>query len=258
MSKIMRFSIVSFLILSFSGFVLVASPKDYDEKKVREILELAKSDMPGYLGKAIARHVAEVKDYSGMITKRERIRGKLGRSQEVEFQFREKPYSVLLRWKKNAGRVDKLLYVKGSNDNKMIVHPTGAWSWVKSVKRDPYCKEALRSTRFTCDKLGFYNRMKRLKKLYDDASKEGEVQINCLGSSEVSGRKCIEIESVLPKSSKYEERRIELKLDEEYLLPIEFKSFDDKGRLLNEYTYSDLKLNVGFKDMDFAPATNGL
>ena len=47
--------------------------------------------------------------------------------------------------------------------------------------------------------------------------------------------------------------RREWDVDVELMLPTHVSTFDKEGKLLESYTYSDIKLNPGLKDEDFDP-----
>jgi hypothetical protein len=243
--------LISVVLSSGLNNLFAQASADEEKVKTAQILELAKTDPADFFVKAIAYHQAWVKDYTGKIIKQERVNSRLGPKQEVRFQFREEPYSIYLQWEKNPKQVDKLLFVKGANDEQMIVHPTGFWSWIKSVRRDPNCEDAARSSRYPCNKLGFVNRMKRFQRLFEKAEEQGKLKIEYVGNTEVDGRPCLELKAVLGESLDYDVRRFEVKLDVEYLLPVALRSTNADGELISEYVYSELRFNVGFENADF-------
>jgi len=223
-----------------------------------EIIELVKQDYPALLKRSIANYERRVRDYTGMFHKQERIDGKLGPEQVISFKFKEKPFSVFMKWEKNAGPADRLLYVEGTGDNKMIVHPTGFLSWIKSVRQNPRSKTAMQSSLYPCDRFGFKRVLERLLTTYQLARKHGGTQAKYLGTTMVDARSCLEIEITLPKLQELRARRVVLKMDAEYLLPIVVISFDAGGNLIGRYVYKDLKFNVGLSDDHFTPERNNL
>ena len=223
-----------------------------------KLIEFAKRDHITLLKLAIKRYEKSVKDYTGTFCKQERLRGKLGKEQTIAFKFKEKPYSIYMEWEKNSGTADKLLYVKGQNNNNMVVHPTGLLSWLRSVARDPRGKDARKSSLYTCDQFGFYNSMKRALKDYGVAKKNGDLEIKYIGMTKVHGRKCIVVERIFPKKKDYSTARLIIKLDIEYLLPVALKRYDWDDKLIFQNSFRDLKFNVGLKTEDFKPAKYGL
>jgi hypothetical protein len=163
-----------------------------------------------------------------------------------------------MNWQENAGAVDKLLYVEGHNKNQMIVHPTGLFSWIKSVKRDPRSKEVRKASRSSCDQFGFYRTMQNLLKIYKLADKNGDLRIACKGMTKVDDRDCIAMERILPPKDDYPYSRLVMEFDVEYLLPTAITCYDWQGKLLSRYIYKDLKFNQGLKLAMFSPSTQGL
>jgi hypothetical protein len=199
--------------------------------------ELAKSDHIALLNWAIDRYESSVKDYTGTFYKQERINGKLKDVEKISIVFKDEPFSVLMKWEENAGAIDKLLYVEGQNQNKMIVHPTGLLSWIKSVKRDPRSKEVQKASRSSCDQFGFYRSMQNLLKVYKQAEKNGDLQITYKGRTKVDDRECIAMERILPPKEDYPYGRLVLEFDVEYLLPTAISCYDWQGKLVSRYVF---------------------
>ena len=89
-------------------------------------------------------------------------------------------------------------------------------------------------------------------------AKDGEIKIAGVGSGLVDDRKCIVVEAKLPESKASDTRRVVLKIDEKFLLPVEIASYDAKDRLISNYIYKDLKFNVGLKAEQFTAKANKL
>src|SRR5579875_4042631 len=75
-----------------------------------------------------------VRDYTCLLIKRERINGRLSPDHVIEMKVRTQPFSVYLRWlqpRTEAGQ--EVCYVAGRNDGKMRVRPKGVFGDRKSV-----------------------------------------------------------------------------------------------------------------------------
>ena len=150
------------------------------------ITELAKNDHIALLKWSLETYRKRVIDYTATFNKQERLKGKLKKTEQISVMFKDKPFSVYMNWQKNAGSANKLLYVEGSNNNKMIVHPTGLFFWIKSVKKDPCGKEAKKASRRTCDQFGFRRSMKSLLEVYELAQKRGDSHLGPAAAKEIS------------------------------------------------------------------------
>lgn len=225
---------------------------------MERIKEMAVNDHIGLLKLAIAHYEENVDDYIGTFHKQERIGGKLGKKQLIDFKFKDKPYSLLMIWKKNPGPTDKLLYVEGQNDGYMIVHPTGLMSWKKSVRRDPEGKEALKASLKSCHWFGSYRTMKRMLEVYESAKSSGDLKAIFLKETTVDGRPCLLMERITPDKKNYLYRRLVWALDVEYLVPVYLTALDWDGNLYFEYSLENLIYNVGLSDKKFTAKANNL
>ena len=231
-------------------------PKIIVESKRLE--ELAQSDHIALLKWSMETYQKRVHDYTGTFLKQERINGKLKKTEQIDIIFKEKPFSVFMRWEQNAGSCDKMLYVEGSNNNQMLVHPTGFFTWIKSVQRDPQGQDAKKATLRTCDQFGFYRSLKSLAELYETAHKRGDLKTRSLGETKVDGRPCIALERMLPNNNKYPYQRTVIEMDLEYLLPVKVSMYDWQNQLMGSYVFLNLKFNNGLTDARFTPKACGL
>jgi len=223
-----------------------------------QVIELAKNDPERLFKRSLTRFDATIHDYTGLLYKQERIRGKLGKEKVVEFKFKAKPYSILMQWKKNPGKIDKLLYVENKNDNKMLVHPTGLLSFIKSAKRDPYSKEVKRASLKTCTEFGFLKIIQELINEYNPKIGEPKVTTKFVDTFKKYDRKFIRLEQTIDNPQDGKDAKRTILYDIDLMIPIERHAYDSNGNLLYKYGYRDLKFNTGLTDEDFTPKANGL
>ncbi|MCF7954661.1 MAG: DUF1571 domain-containing protein [Phycisphaerae bacterium] len=222
---------------------------------VERLIELAKTDHIELLEWSMALYDRNIKDYTAVLHKQERIDGKLIKPQEIAFWFRDKPYSLLMKWEKNAVKIDKLLYVEGRENNNMYVHPTGSFAWIKSVKRDPKCEEALKGSLKTADEFGFYRNMLYLHKVLTKAQSCRTMKSKYLGKSNVYGCDTVAMETTFTGDDcRY--RKIIMHFDTKHILPLALVFYDRSGKLYGSYAFSDLKLNTGITEETFCKDKN--
>ncbi|MBW8035593.1 MAG: DUF1571 domain-containing protein [Planctomycetes bacterium] len=218
-----------------------------------EFLTYARTDYPKLLEAMIIGYDSRVTDYTGTLSKQERVNGKLRKPQTTNFKFRNRPFSIFMQWTKNPGKIDRLLFVKGQNKNKMVVHPTGIASFIKSLERPPACKEVFKANLRSCDKFGIRNMLQRLQ------TNSKTAQLIYLGETKVDNRNCITIETIVPMADKPNEfTRMTIKVDLVHRLPVSVTSRDKNGNLLSTYTYTNLKFNTNLTDADFTKKANKL
>lgn len=238
--------------------VTAAESIDPLEDRNTRIMTLAETDHLALLNLALENYTRNVQAFSATFYKQERINGKLKPTQKIAVQFKEQPFSLLMKWQENIGTIDKLLYVEGSYDNKMIVHPAGLLAWIKSVRRDPAGRDARKSSRRTCNQFGFRRTIEGMIAVYQDAQSAGDLQMSSLGRTERFGRPCVTFVRTLPPKDQYPCARMVVDFDLEYLLPVSVSSYDWQENLLSQYSYRDLDFNASFAAAAFTPAANGL
>lgn len=223
----------------------------------KRLMELAKTNHIELIEWSMALYDRNIKDYTAILHKQERIAGKLIKPQEIAFWFRDKPYSLLMKWEKNAVTIDKLLYVEGKENGNMYVHPTGPWAWIKSVKRKPKCKEALKGSLKTADEFGFYRNMLYLHKVLTKAQSSRSMTSRYLGTSNVYGRETVAMEATFT-SDKCEYQKIIMHFDTKHILPLALAFYDRNGNLHSSYAFSNLKFNTGITEETFCKNKNKL
>ncbi len=258
-------AIVSLAMLLTTGSV-AANSKSTKQPPYRsvaisdsEFLNYAKADYPKLLETMIINYENQIQDYTGTLSKQERVNRKLRKPQTTDFKFRNKPFSIFMKWTKNPGKIDRLLFVKGQNKNKMVVHPTGLISFIKSVERHPGSKEVFKANLRSCDKFGIRNMLERLKRNCKAAQLNRTLKTTYLGETLVDNRPCIAIEVIVPRANKSKEfKKMIIKVDLAHRLPVSVKSLDKDGKLLSTYTYTNLKFNTDLTDADFTKKANKL
>ena len=228
------------------------------DELTRQMITLAETDHIALLEMAVDRYDRTIRNYSGTFIKQERIKGELGPVQVIAFKFIQKPFSLFMEWKENPLGTDRLLYVEGRNDDKMLVHPTGLLKWLKCLKLGPNGKQAKKSTLRPCEKFGFRRNMLEALKVYRLAKKNGELTIKSSGAKTIDGREYLILERILPEKKGYPTARLVVRLDMEYILPVQITCYDRQGDLISRYAFCDLKFNTNLTDRDFRPKANNL
>lgn len=204
-------------------------------------------------------NIEKIQDYSATIVKRERINGKLGETQYMFVKVRHKPFSVYMYFlgpPKLKGR--EVIYVEGQNDGKMFAHGTGlqrALGWLKLAPDGPI---AMRGQRYPSTELGILNLVNRLIEVAENDAQYGECDVKFFQGAEINKRKCTCIQVVHPVPRRnFLFHLARIFVDEELNVPLRYEAHDwpEKAggapRLMEEYTYLNLKLNNGFTDADF-------
>ncbi|MBN1436774.1 MAG: DUF1571 domain-containing protein [Sedimentisphaerales bacterium] len=241
-------------------FYAADCPNDPNRLAINEarIIYFAQHDHIALLEWALQKHTDNINDYTATFYKQERIQGRLKPVEVISIRFRENPFSLLMVWRENAGPADKLLYVAGQNDGNMLVHPTGFFSWISSVSRDPHHPDVTRNSLRTCDQFGFRNTINNMLDVYRQASRNGDLQITYVGPTTIDDRPCQVFERNLPNNGNYPYAKMVVAIDIEYVLPTSITCYDWQGRIVSQYIYKDLRFNTGLTSSDFTPRANGM
>jgi hypothetical protein len=230
------------------------------ETKMSEALQIA--------NEAYETIVNEIQDYTCQITKRERVNGYLFGYQTMFLKIRHPrmegervvtPLSIYIKFHSPArlkGR--EVIYVAGKNDGKLIVRKGGDRLKFVTTSVAPDSPAAMQENRYPTTEVGVMNLTARL-------IEAGKGKLHCPNcdttiakGAKINGRLCtlIQVSNVVRREGQtFKTARIFV--DDQLKLPVRFSSYDwpreDGGELvlLEEYTYTDIKLNVGLTDWDF-------
>jgi hypothetical protein len=202
-----------------------------------------------------------VRDYTCTFVKRERIDGRLTPQHIMAMKARTNPNSVYFRFHQpNHGR--EAIYVHGRNDGRIVAHDVGITKFLAGTMHlDPRGSMAMEDNRHPVTEAGIGTLIDTVAKRWAVELTPGESQLTFHDDVRVGNRQCMLIESIHPqRSASFLFHKVKLYIDQEHGLPIRFEAYDwprhagGSAELVEEYSYLDLKLNVGLHDHDFDPA----
>ncbi len=222
--------------------------------------DLARTDPVGFLAACLKRYDRQVQGYRAILHKQERIDGRLRPSEEIEVAFRQKPFSVLLTWLAGPSRAARVLYVRGENDNQLLVLPAGtlAQRLVGVVRRDPLGADARQSGRYPLTQFGIRFGMERVWASWQAARDAGELHVEYLGKkriAETGDRLCYILRRT--RFAHPEEdgiTAIMIFVDAETWLQVGTILKGAENRVLGDYFFRDVHLNPDFPPQTFTAA----
>jgi len=207
-------------------------------------------------------NIEKLRDYSATMVKRERVNGKVGEPEYMFVKVRHEPFSVYMYFMGPAdlkGR--EVIYVQGRNKDKLLAHATGLQGkLLGTLELEPTGPVAMRGNRYPLTEIGILNMVRRLVEVGEQDVKYGECEVKFFKGAKINNRVCTCIQVVHPvprRNFLFHVARIFV--DDELNVPVRYESYDwpeqpgGPPRLLEEYTYLNLKLNNGFTDTDFDP-----
>ena len=212
---------------------------------------------------------AKVNDYTAILVKRERVDGVLSGNEFIYTKIRNRkvkdgkvvqPFSVYLNFLKPSSiKGREALYVEGENDGKIVAHEGGTkGKWLPTISMSPNGSLAMRGQRYPMTEIGIENLIVKLIERGNTAKKCPDVEVEVRKNARIKDRQCTVLQVVQPtKESGLEFYKAQVFLDDELNLPIRYIAYDwpkkntESLDILEEYTYLNLKVNVGLTDKDF-------
>ncbi|MCK4276615.1 MAG: DUF1571 domain-containing protein [Phycisphaerae bacterium] len=231
-----------------------------------QLVELAKTDHIALLEHCLTHYRRQYHDYDCTLIKQERINGSVTPEQWIDVAFMGSPFSVAMQWVRNAPAGDRVLYVEGKHNGRMLIRPTSPLlrAVVPTAFYKPDSKEALRNSLRPVSMFGFERGLQSLLKVYRLARDGGDLREEFGGFAEVMGRNAIVIIRHLPNKPEYPAGKTVICIDLDHMVPICIEGYDWnqqvswEQRLTGRYVYKDIRFNVGHTLDDFEPANYGL
>ena len=224
------------------------------DRVVNRLETLARRQGHVALLKHLAARAERYSDYRCTFTKQERIDGTLHDEQTIDVTFRNKPFSVGMKWVKNAPRGDRVLFIEGRYGGKMLVRPSGylARKFVPTALRKPDGPDAMKSTLRPVSRFGFRRSIQSLIDVYELAASRGELREEVAGYAELDGRKTLVLHRYLPERPDYPAALTKIYIDVDYQVPVMVEGYGwADEEFICRYRFSDLKFNLGLADKDF-------
>lgn len=218
---------------------------------------------------ALSQMHNEVDDYTGRLIKRERIKGVLGGEVQMEFKIRTRreadgkitrPLSAYLKFiepKSSRGR--EVIWTEGANGNKLTGHEGGYMNLVR-VQLDPTGMLAMMDNKYPITEIGLTRLVEKLIEKGERDRLVGPCEVHIVEDQRVGDHNCRLIQVTHPQPDpRYDFHIAQIFIDTERMIPLRYAAFlwpkDAGGEPLleEEYTYLDVKLNVGLTDKDFDP-----
>lgn len=212
------------------------------------------------LAQAIARMQkadARLKDFTATFVRQEYKGGKLLPQETIALKYRAAPLSLYLRWGTGSS-AQEVLWRRGWNDDRLRAHPGSFPDFTVNLKTDSWL--AMRGARHPIFRAGFSFMIEMFARdLVTTRAKP-----SCLGAVKDEGvqdvlaakARCFEMSTDKESCPEVYAYRARLCVHEELAVPIRIQVWDREDgevRLVEDYAYGDVKLDVGLRDKDFDP-----
>ena len=216
----------------------------------------------------LAQMRANVRDYSAIMVKRERVDGVVGSPAYMRMKVRcprstpegDVPFSVYLKFlkpRKVSGR--EVIWTDGANGNKLCAHESGLMG-MKRFNLDPDGWLAMQGNKYPVYLAGIENLMLKLIERAERDKRAGDCKVDYRSGVELMKRPCSLIEVIHEeKRPPFDYYKAQIFIDDQLNMPVRYVSYDwptspgAKPEIIEEYTYLKISLNEGFQDIDFSP-----
>jgi hypothetical protein len=202
-----------------------------------------------------------VTDYTCKFYKREQIHGRMTPLHVMEMKARTQPKSIYFKFEEPyKGR--EAIYVEGRNAGKILAHDVGFTKFLAgTLEIEPTSARAMAENRHPITDAGIGALIQTVSQRWAAELSTEESILLFDENMTIGPRRCLMVESIHPhRHDHFLFYKVRLFIDSELNLPIRFEGYDwpkEKGapaELLEEYSYIDLRLNVGLGELDFDTA----
>ena len=217
------------------------------------------------LAKSSQKTLQDIKDFDATFSKKELVNGRVY-PHTMFIKNRRKPFSVYLRFfKPHEGR--EVIYYEGKNGGNLLAHETGIKAVVGTVSLVPTSKQALSEGRYPITRIGVHNMLETVIKQWENETKYGEVNVTYYPNAKLNNSNrnlremlCKVIETSHPHPRKqFPYHLTRLYIEKKTNLPVRVEQYGFPQRegappvLIAEYTYWNIRSNIGLKNIDFDP-----
>jgi hypothetical protein len=216
------------------------------------------------------QHIRQnVVDYSAILIKRELIDGALTEHEYMGVKVRNRklvngavatPFSVYLAFLKPASvKGREVIYVENQNNGHVVAHEGGMKGrFLPTVTLDPTGMLAMRGQRYPITDIGLENLVIKLIEKGERDRQRGECDVQFQQGAKVGDSVCTVLSVTHPVARPYFDFHIaQIFIDNELNMPVRYCAYtwpQEAGGepvLLEEYTYTRVKTNIGLTDADF-------
>jgi hypothetical protein len=203
-----------------------------------------------------------VEDYTAVFTKTEFVNGRL-LTQKMDMKFRQNPFSVYFHChsKRKSGR--EVIFVAGHNDGRLIVHEVGLKAVVGTMILKPEDPKVMATNRYPITEVGIAKIIESAIEIWKNEKRTldpANIEVRIVHRVQAGDVECEAVEIAHHHQQPgltYQVGRVYI--DKHSRLPVQAELYGwpatagDEPPLLEQYTYTNVKTNVGLSGADFDP-----
>jgi hypothetical protein len=217
--------------------------------------EIVLKNTPTYIFLELGlRRYGELKDYTAIMYKQERLGKKLQGVETIALKYREKPKSIYMKWIDGPWKGREVLYNESLSKTDVRVRESG-FLGVIPIWIDYNNPIAQRGSNHPAVEIGLKFMLELNLRDYKRSFAAGELRRKDHGIQEVDGHKVYVMENILPRDQKkgYYCYRVFQYMDYLYSLEPRIDVYNWDDELQESFTYTKLKIDAGLTEKDFDP-----
>ena len=200
-----------------------------------------------------------IRDYTCMFVAHENMTGKGAEDQIIHMKLRQQPFSVNMVWARPASMAtQEVSFVQGKNADKLRVKNPGLLKIAGFMSIDVNDPRTKQHSRHTMLEAGIGNLIDRTAINWKNDRNSGKA-ITRISDYKFDNRDCWRIETThLAKQPQFYSYRGVIYLEKNSKYPLRNENYhwpvqggNPAGELMESFSYTGLKFNVGLKDADF-------
>lgn len=209
------------------------------------------------LGEKSLTRLRQTADYEAIFSKRERVDGILI-SQSMDLKLSREPFSLYMRFRSGKERGREVLYVSGAYHGKMLVHERGVRAIAGTLKVDLDDSLVMAENRHQITETGMEHLLDRAVEYWKQVRNGDFGPVEATFCDDDALGPTLQV-THSKKDALAELYVTRLSFDRETKLPVKFQQFGfpdrpgDEPPLVEEFSYSDIRMDVGLTDADFNP-----
>ena len=190
-----------------------------------------------------------VQDYECIFSKTEYINGDYYSWKDVIYKH-QRPDKYYLKWTNGFYEGSEVVYAGKKYNYQMVGHLGGILN-LKNFYLDPKGSIAMTKNRhsiFESD-LGYIIQM--IRKNLEHSKSQNVGKIHFINDIVLNHKRTSKFKAEFPANKGFYGNRIYIYLDKSLLLPVKFEVYDWNGILIESYSFFNLKINTGLKELEF-------
>ena len=255
-----RFGYFGLALLVTATMASGANPPQVGPAPKSPLPDISTMDYPIRLMAEARQSYQQIRDYSCLFVKQERIGGQLGPENLIDMRVRTQPFSVYLHWLGPAQlKGQEACYVAGANNGQLRVHSTGIAGAIGFVSVSPTDPRVMQNNRHPITDAGIGHLMEIYGQRWELERRLGKTTVH-VGEFQYNQKRCARVELIRPdnRGGQFYSYRTLIYFDKTTHLPIRVESYDwpkpggpPGGELFESYSYANLKLNPGIPNEVF-------